>query len=94
MAKPKVKVEKPESVIEVTDEESMSDMSESKEVLNRFAIFHLLLSQLRAPLRKVNDLASHFCQRLRRRVELVAQHRRALLQIAELPRDLVRNVRR
>ena len=32
MARPKVKVEKPESVIEVTDEESMSDVSESEEV--------------------------------------------------------------
>lgn len=32
MARPKVKVEKPESVIEVTDEDSMSDVSESEEV--------------------------------------------------------------
>ena len=32
MARPKVKVEKPESVIEVTDEESMSDVSKSEEV--------------------------------------------------------------
>ena len=32
MARPKVKVEKPETVIEVTDEDSMSDVSESEEV--------------------------------------------------------------
>jgi hypothetical protein len=32
MARLKVKVEKPESMIEVTDEESMSDVSESEEV--------------------------------------------------------------
>jgi hypothetical protein len=32
MARPKVKVEKPESMIEVTDEESMSDVSKGKEV--------------------------------------------------------------
>ena len=30
MARPKVKVEKPETVIEVTDEDSMSDVSESE----------------------------------------------------------------
>ena len=32
MARPKVKVEKPETVIEVTDEDSMSDVGESEEV--------------------------------------------------------------
>ena len=32
MARPKVKGEKPETVIEVTDEDSMSDVSESEEV--------------------------------------------------------------
>ena len=36
MARPKVKVEKPESVIEVTDEESMSDVSESEEVRDQW----------------------------------------------------------
>ena len=32
MAKPKVKVEKEEAIIEVTDEDSMSDLTDSEEV--------------------------------------------------------------
>ena len=32
MAKPKVKLEKEETIIEVTDEESMSDLTDSEEV--------------------------------------------------------------
>ena len=32
MAKPKVKVEKEETIIEVTDEDSMSDLTDSEEV--------------------------------------------------------------